>query len=117
MRNLGLLFSILSFSLLVFGTVLSFWVQDPLLAKSTLLVYGILLTLSCFVIAHSLPTPEQKAQCKHNRETEVNMLYQAIDNNAKIANDDVDHRLRFINEDFADIYNRLDALESKNKKK
>jgi hypothetical protein len=78
MRGLSLLFAVLSFSFLVFGTALSFWITDPLLGKAVTFMCGVFTAISLFLIASSLPTEAETVKKDSELQEDINSIWNRI---------------------------------------
>jgi hypothetical protein len=120
MRNFSIVLSILAFAFLVFGAVMSFWITDPVLAKATTFIYGILITVSLFLVANSLPSSECKMKCRIDRDTFERDVWNRIDDLNRDNFTDLDHINRRIDDEVTSLERQLDTLRGevtcKNKK-
>ena len=79
MRNYGMFFSALAFSILFFTGVVSFWVTDPLLYKICFFTFGILAAVSTYLVCLGLPSEADKVREENNRNEEYVRLWDRID--------------------------------------
>lgn len=110
MRNFSIVLSILGFAFLLFGTVMSFWIADPALAKATTFIYGILITVSLFLVANSLPSTEDKLKCKYSRDEHENTVWRRIEDMERNFYDESERTNRRIDEVNTDLFRELDTV-------
>jgi hypothetical protein len=81
MRNYGLFFSALSFTILVFSSVVSFWVTDPMLTKIGFLTFGVLASLSIYLTCLALPSEADRIEKQNNLDGDINLIWARINEN------------------------------------
>lgn len=116
MRNYGMFFSALAFSILFFTGVVSFWVTDPLLYKIGFFTFGVLAALSTYLVCLELPSEADKIRDDNNRSDEFSRLWDRIDgietNLYRELNDSESRCDQRINQ----VYVELDSMQDTKKK-
>jgi hypothetical protein len=110
MRNFSIVLSILGFAFLVFGTVMSFWIADPVLAKATTFVYGILITVSLFLVANSLPSAECKMKCRAEKLAFEDSVWRRFEDTERSFYEEYDRLNRRIENESIDLSRDIDTL-------
>lgn len=110
MRNFSIVLSILGFAFLLFGTVMSFWIADPALAKATTFIYGILITVSLFLVANSLPSAEDKLRCENSRDEHESSIWRRIEDVERNFYDEIERTNRRLDDASTDVFRELDTV-------
>lgn len=112
MRNYCMIFSIVSIVILLFGGTLSFFVNDPILGKTTIFVFGLLVSVSLISLAKAQPSPFDKLNEDHYRQSVVEDLY----NRMNTLEDRLEEKVSNIRYDQFDLESRMIEFENSKKK-
>jgi hypothetical protein len=113
MRNLSLMFAILSFTVLVFGIITFFVSKD----KQVLQIAGIGTVLfilgSSFVNALSIPSDVEKARAEQTQDSQFDALWHRMDAVETNNFNDLDRLSRDFDSRVSSIWRDLDAVTEK----
>ena len=107
-----MIFSIVSIVILLFGGTLSFFVNDPILSKTTIFVFGLLVSVSLISLAKAQPSPFDKLNEDHYRQSVVEDLY----NRMNTLEDRLEEKVSNIRYDQFDLESRMIEFENSKKK-
>jgi len=116
MRNYSIVLSVIGLSFILFGAVMSFWISDPMLAKSIILLHGLLTTVAIILVAKTLPSEADKINCKNRQEEEFNSLWSRFDRTDDRISDDIDNVTRYLEKEIEMLHRRVDECENSRKK-
>lgn len=103
MRNLSLMFAILSFTILVFGIIAFFVTKDRQILQIAGIGTVLFILSSTFVNALSIPSEESKINSDNARNSEYDTLWRRLDENER---ESIDH----LNRIQTNFDNRLDDI-------
>lgn len=107
-----MIFSIVSIVILLFGGTLSFFVNDPILSKTTIFVFGLLVSVSLISLAKAQPSSIDKLNEDHYRQSVVEDLY----NRMSTLEERLEEKVSTIRYDQFDLESRMIEFENSKKK-
>lgn len=116
MRNYSIVLSVIGLSFIVFGAVMSFWITDPILAKSTILLHGVLTTVAILLVAKTIPSDAEKADEKNNRYNEYEAVwrkFEDLDDKIRVEITDLN---RYVDAECTNLHRRIDDCEVSKKR-
>lgn len=110
MRNFSIILTAVSFAFIVFGFVMSFFIQDPLFLRAVVFVCGLLTTISLYFVSTSLPSCSDKIYAQQEKDQFERDIWNRIDRLEQTNLSDLERVERRFDDANSDVYRSIDEV-------